>query len=130
MPGVSVITSGPLFRLGGKPIEDAIDKAVIDILARGEELVTLDLYPGHGVITGQYRRGVRGERTRARHGVIHDSKAVQGSWLEGTSSRNKSTRFKGYAMFRRARQQLDRERDGITAKRLGAAVRKLNGGFF
>ncbi len=128
-PAVRIVTSGALFRLGGGPVSDAIDRAVGDVLARGEELIKLDLYPGHGVITGQYRRGVRGELTRVRHGTIHDSNAVQGPWLEGTSSRNQSTRFKGYAMFRRAGQQLQREARDMTRARIRAATRTLNGGF-
>lgn len=34
--------------------------------------------------------------------VVHDRGIVYGPWLEGTGSRNKTTRFKGYASFRRA----------------------------
>jgi hypothetical protein len=34
--------------------------------------------------------------------VVHDRGIVYGPWLEGTSSRNHTTRFKGYASFRRA----------------------------
>lgn len=43
-----------------------------------------------------------GEREVTDRGVIY------GHWLEGTGSRNfPVTRFKGYASFRRARQQLE-----------------------
>jgi hypothetical protein len=31
---------------------------------------------------------------------------VYGNWLEGTSRRNQSTRFKGYRIFRRTRQKM------------------------
>lgn len=34
--------------------------------------------------------------------VVHDRGIVYGSWLEGTSSRNATTRFKGYSSMRRA----------------------------
>lgn len=34
--------------------------------------------------------------------VVHDRGIVYGPWLEGTSSRNGSTRFKGYHSFQRA----------------------------
>lgn len=40
---------------------------------------------------------------------IHDRGVIYGSWLEGTSSRNQSTRFKGYASFRRAWQKIQRD---------------------
>lgn len=35
---------------------------------------------------------------------VHDRGVVYGPWLEGTSSRNETTRFKGYSALRRARQ--------------------------
>lgn len=35
---------------------------------------------------------------------VNDRGIVYGPWLEGTSSRNQTTRFKGYASFRRAHQ--------------------------
>ena len=127
MVAPAITLTGPLFRLGSRPIIEAMDKGVIDILARGEELIKEQLYAGHGVITGQYRRGIRGERTRSRQGTIHDSQAVQGSWLEGTSSRNQSTRFKGYAMFRRTTQWLNKQKGRIQDKMLKYIVRKLNG---
>lgn len=38
--------------------------------------------------------------------VVHDRGVIYGPWLEGVSSRNKTTRFKGYAAFRRTKQAL------------------------
>lgn len=35
---------------------------------------------------------------------ITDQGVIYGPWLEGTSQRNRSTRFKGYATFRRTTQ--------------------------
>ena len=126
--GVRIVTSGALFRLGGGPIAHAIEEAIIDIVARGEELVKDQLKPGHGLVTGHYRRSIHGELDNSRHGTIHDSEVVYGPWLEGTSSRNASTRFKGYSMFRRARQQLDREKNDIVSRQMRKAVGRLNGG--
>jgi len=123
---MTTVVSGSLFRLGGAPIAAAIEATILDALARGEELVKVQLTPGHGVDTGTYRAGVLGELISSRHGEVHDSEAIQGTWLEGTSSRNKTTRFKGYAMFRQARQQLERETDGFLKKRIRDAVGRLN----
>jgi hypothetical protein len=47
--------------------------------------------------------------------VVHDRGIVYGPWLEGTSSRNQSTRFKGYASFRRAADALRRKVVPLTA---------------
>jgi hypothetical protein len=41
---------------------------------------------------------------RAADRVVHDRGVIYGHWLEGTGSRNKTTRFKGYSSFRRATQ--------------------------
>ena len=38
--------------------------------------------------------------------VVHDGGMVYGPWLEGTSSRNRTTRFKGYRSARIVTQQV------------------------
>jgi len=45
-------------------------------------------------------------QTLGQDTVVHDRKIIYGPWLEGTSRRNQTTRFKGYASFRRATQAL------------------------
>lgn len=40
-------------------------------------------------------------------GFVHDSNVIYGGWLEGTSSRNQTTRFKGYHTFRLVTQRID-----------------------
>lgn len=54
---------------------------------------------------------------------ITDQGVIYGHWLEGTGSRNRTTRFKGYATFRRTTQQLQaRVRDignGVVARFIG-----------
>jgi len=39
--------------------------------------------------------------------VIHDRGIIYGPWLDGSGSRNATTRFKGYAHWRRAFQYLN-----------------------
>ncbi|HZB28934.1 MAG TPA: hypothetical protein VE465_02090 [Streptosporangiaceae bacterium] len=41
--------------------------------------------------------------------TVHDRGVIYGPWLEGTGSRNKTTRFKGYSSFRRAAQKTEAE---------------------
>lgn len=38
--------------------------------------------------------------------VVHDRGIIYGPWLEGLSHRNQTTRFKGYAAFRRATDEM------------------------
>jgi hypothetical protein len=56
---------------------------------------------------------------------VHDSGIVYGPWLEGTSRRNQTTRFKGYATFRRIAQQLDKRAVGIVARTVQKYVRAM-----
>lgn len=54
--------------------------------------------------------------------VIHDRGIIYGPWLDGSGSRNATTRFKGYPHWRRTRQWLDE----VEAPRtLSAEVYKL-----
>ncbi|HEV8653256.1 MAG TPA: hypothetical protein VG276_28655 [Actinomycetes bacterium] len=53
---------------------------------------------------------------------------LYGPWLEGTSSRNASTRFKGYKLFRLTRNWLRKHLTAIIQERLDRAVAELNGG--
>jgi hypothetical protein len=59
--------------------------------------------------------------------AVTDSGVIYGPWLEGTGSRNRTTRFKGYATFRKAAQELDRRAFRIAAAMLDRYVRRMNG---
>ncbi len=123
---VQVRVIGPVLNGQAPPIiKDALNAAISDLTAEGEKQVKLQLYPGHGLVTGHYRRSIHGEVSSSMHGRIHDSKVVYGPWLEGASSRNQQTRFKGYAMFRNARQQLDRIAVTVLQNRVSNALQRL-----
>lgn len=57
--------------------------------------------------------------------VVHDRGIVYGPWLEGTGSRNRTTRFKGYHSFRRAAQKTEREADRIAEHALEPHLRRM-----
>lgn len=46
---------------------------------------------------------------------IWDRGVIYGPWLEGTGSRNRTTRFKGYATYRRTAQRIEK-RAGVIAE--------------
>jgi hypothetical protein len=52
--------------------------------------------------TGRYRGGIHTEITATRFKVL-PGRLPYVAWLEGTSRRNQTTRFKGYGVFRDAR---------------------------
>ncbi len=124
---VDVSLNGPFFKANAMTvITDAVDKGIEDTVAEGERAVKAELYSGHGVDTGHYRRSVHGEMVKSLHGVIHDSNVIYGPWLEGVSSRNQTTRFKGYAMFRKAYQRLQRKSVWFLVRRIHQAIVRLN----
>ena len=101
--------------------------AVGDLVAEGERQVKMQLYPGHGYITGNYYNSVHGDIIASRHGMIHDSDAVYGPWLEGVGSRNETTRFKGYAMFRNAYQHLEKIATAVMNRRAKQFAQRMGG---
>ncbi len=58
--------------------------------------------------TPYYETQVRWDRAGAAR-VIHDNRVIYGPWLDGSGSRNATTRFKGYPHWRRTRQYLEVE---------------------
>ena len=124
---VNIRYNGPIFGPGvDDKVRTAIGKAVHDLVIEGERQVDLQLYPGHGLVTGHYRRSVHGEMSDSLHGRIHDSLVVYGPWLEGVSSRNQRSRFKGYHMFRNAFQQLEKIKVDVIKKWVSRLVGDLS----
>jgi hypothetical protein len=58
---------------------------------------------------------------------VSNGGVVYQSWIEGDSSRNTSTRFKGYSTFRRVAQTLEQDADRLAERRLTMLVRELEG---
>lgn len=120
---VSVRTSGPFF--DGRT-QRAIDRALTDTLQdvteRGESIVKRQLFPGHGLVTGTLRRSIAGEVVNNRRATV-GTDVIYGAWIEGTSRRNETTRFKGYSMFRRATQALNRGWPRLLQKHLRRRMR-------
>lgn len=76
--------------------------------------------------TGFYESQVQVERRQTYRGVW-DNRAIYGGWLEGVSSRNQTTRFKGYRLFRRTKQELDRDKLALSQRFVDQYVREMNG---
>lgn len=123
----AVTVSGPFFMPGVVGmVHDAVNEAVREVSQFGAEAVKDQLHPGHGVRSGKFRSSISGQVTQSRQGLVFARDAVKGPWLEGTSRRNLTTRFKGYAMWRKGRERTNREALKIADKIIGQLVRKLN----
>lgn len=76
--------------------------------------------------TGLYESQITVDRRTVYRG-ISDSGSVKGGWLEGLSSRNQTTRFKGYRTFRMVKQSLQDDAAIIAQPIVAQMVRELNG---
>lgn len=59
---------------------------------------------------------------------IWDQGVIYGPWLEGVGSRNRTTRFKGYATFRRTAMQIDARAVQVGQPIVTRYVERMNGG--
>lgn len=99
---------GPLFTSGTRILDDAIEEINQQVAKRAESLIRQRLKTVLKHPTGRYMSRIRVEETHSQ-AIVSDSRTVYGPWLEGTGSRNRTTRFKGYATFRKVSQQIQNE---------------------
>jgi hypothetical protein len=125
---VHVRYSGPLF--SRSRIADAMrkidDDAEKDLADAVEAQVHANLRKSLKNPTGYYQSRITKERSGAGW-KVHDGGVVYRCWLEGVGSRNQTTRFKGYASFRRAKQTVEARANGIGDRAVKRHIRKLGG---
>lgn len=63
---------------------------------------------------------------RSAETIVTTDLASYGPWLEGTGSRNQSTRFKGYHGFRRTAQALDRDAAQVAEAALEPYIKEMS----
>lgn len=130
MPNISqpgVTYSGPLFDGSSLRIVAAMMKAADKALGQaGVNLVELQLSNNLRNPSGFYQSQIRTDN-KSTGAVISDGGVIYGPWLEGTGSRNRTTKFKGYSSFRKAGQQLNQAAEYITQQAISQYVKQLNG---
>lgn len=117
--------TGPFFQYGSAPIDEATKELVADITREGEAKVESQLYPGHGVLTGEYKRSIHQLRKDSLHGQIVDDNSIKGKVLEGDRYFGDGRRFKGYQMFRRSAAHMRRIAREVAGKKYARAVKRL-----
>ena len=128
-PGITITTTGT-----------ALDPAAAARVMQRGLRDACGVVAGHGVVVVREHYGVFKQptgyyesRTVADVGgglpfKIWDWNVIYGPWLEGTGSRNRTTRFKGYASFRKATQKIQARVPQYTAQVWARVVGQLNGG--
>lgn len=119
--------TGPMFDgRADQAAKEATNKIAEQVAIEGYELITTDLarvirtHP-----TGRYIPSVRNIRVSDSQYEIGTG-IIYGPWIEGTGSRNETTRFKGYATFRRQAQALDGKTVEIAERTLPPYIERMN----
>ena len=123
MPSVTV--SGPIFDGRAIAAVDAfVEDAKRDVAAQGysEWMTNLNRSIRHP--TPYYETQVTVTQ-RGADQVVHDRGIVYGPWLEGTSSRNRTTRFPGYHSAARATVALEAKKQAIVENTLRRHIGKM-----
>ena len=120
----TVTTSGPFFERFDEVMEEIVAAVAKELGDVGRETVLAGLNATLRNPTGAYASRITNYASRGQSRV-HDQMGIYGPWLEGTGSRNATTRFKGYANFRQATQQLDRMAVDIAERVIAEHLRKL-----
>lgn len=121
-----VTTSGPLFDGMAARILDGMDADIErQVAAAGVDAVRARLGEVLKHPTGYYESHITATPTGHEDVDVTDRGVIYGPWLEGTGSRNRTTRFKGYATFRRVAQRLDERAQGIAERVAGAWIGRM-----
>jgi hypothetical protein len=141
---IDVTITGPLFngqgtqqnirRWGRRMVQQVIEAGEqrLDMMLRPRNRGPLGVYLTHAeagrgkASTGDYRRNVHGFQV-GLFGRISDGGKVYGPWLEGTSSRNATTRFKGYRSFRQTHQWINKNKQKIIRPIINLMTKDLGG---
>lgn len=106
MADLEIDVSGPLFDGRAEAaVQDFLRDAAEEVARVGEGDVQSVLRVVLRHPTGRYQGSIVIER-QGNDRVIHGDRVIYGAWLEGVGSRNRTTRFKGYATFRLVTQAL------------------------
>lgn len=123
---IKVRTTGPLFDgRARREVTSSIERMTKDVAQALHDEVQHNLKSSLRHPTGRYQRHVTVER-RSDDYVVTDSGVVYGSWLEGVSSRNRSTRFKGYSSFRKAVAKVQGQVDHIVEPEVNKLIKELS----
>lgn len=102
------------------------------LLAAEQKLAAEGVRMVHSRLEGvlQHPTGYYESRVHAEMGPglsrVTDGGVIYGPWLEGVGSRNATTRFKGYATFRKTRQELEAKAHEVMAAEAAVLTARLN----
>lgn len=126
MADVDITKSGPIFDgRADRAYHDFSRKVAEEVADEGQKMVTDRLHEVIRHPTGYYESHIQVQVQSELNRVITDGGIVYGSWLEGESERNRTTRFKGYRTFRLITQELDKKSGEIAERILPRYIMRM-----
>lgn len=136
---VTVSVKGPIFDgASDDELNDMAESTVRELASLGVERLATTLRPRPGGVylsvteaqkgkasTGNYRRHLH-QRVKGPYAIITDGGVIYGPWLEGEGTRNLTTRFKGYASFRRVGQWMREITPQVLRRQVERFARRMN----
>lgn len=127
MMDLTIRVSGPAFDRRADVAADQYAQAAEDHVARAtKNRVVGQLIQVIRKPTPIYWTQIRTDRA-AGGTRVHDGGMVYGPWLEGTGSRNRTTRFKGYRSFRIVARQMNTRAVGLAEEVLPPFLERMGG---
>ena len=128
---VSADISGPITGDAAQVIiHDWMDQVKDDVAEEGVRQLRTWVMDKTGRATGAYQDHLATRHTITYHDtVIYDDwpTAVYSPWLEGFSERNRSTRFRGYHLWRITKRRLQSRAGEFAQARKQELIDRLNG---
>lgn len=116
---IVVDVSGPLFNgTAEHVIREWLNEAKQDVADEGVRMLQAVVMDKTGRATGQYQSEVHTHVVSQYNDVVISDYVIYGPWLEGISERNRTTRFKGYHLWRRTRNELRKRATQIAEDKL------------
>lgn len=121
-----VTVKGPLFHEAHQLLAQLETELSGTVASAAERVAQANLHASLKHPTGAYESRVTVDRAFTDRADVTDQGVVYGPWLEGVSSRNTNTRFKGYQSFRRATQLVNSRVEAICAPVVALTVGRFN----
>lgn len=109
---ISITFTGPFFNGIQAQITAMVDEMQYRVAAAALERVQYNLDRSIQFPTPYYETQIM-MQTQLTDLVVHDRGIAYGPWLEGVSSRNRTSSFSGYHSFRRAADEVRRQAPAI-----------------
>lgn len=123
----AVHVSGPLADGSAhQAVTDWLAKTRSDVAGEGLAQLRAVVMDKTGRATGHYQAELQATTLASGDILLHDP-VVYGPWLEGTSERNRSTRFKGYRLWRKTRERLQERAPQVAEENLRLFIGRMGG---